>query len=398
MSVRKICKAKGCPHGDHRCSHAWWFDLMYRGTRHRMPVDDYALPRGAEKPVRTKQEAEKRWAPLFLADIVAGRNPHIPPAAADPTVLLVGGCIDLYLTSHIPQLKGQNTARSALNVLRAHLGELPLKMLERPEPIEDFRRALKDRKLATVNRYLARLRHLLGWAQARELVARTPFGRHGIVISTKRETQRSRRLYAAEEQALLDGCDQIDTAEHWYAGREMRPRLIAALDLGLRRGEMLALRNRDVDWTKHRVLVRGETAKSARSRAVPFDPKGRLATILEARRFLKPDRYVFGTMIGEPVNTFRTAWETLLLLAHAQSATRDTRKGRVNTAAFKSIDLRWHDLRHEAACRWRERGLDLREIQLLLGHSSLLVTQRYLNVTDDELTDAMTVKMGWGKA
>jgi integrase len=178
----------------------------------------------------------------------------------------------------------------------------------------------------------------------------------------------------------------------------MRPRLDAALDLGLRRGEMLALRNRDVDWMKHRVIVRGETAKSAQSRAIPFDPKGRLATILEARRFLKPDRYVFGTLTGDPVDSFRTAWETLVLLAHGQPVARDKRKGRVNTEAFKSIDLRWHDLRHEAACRWRERGLDLREIQLLLGHSSLLVTQRYLNISDDELTDAMTAKMGWGKS
>ncbi|MBI4476585.1 MAG: site-specific integrase [Acidobacteria bacterium] len=402
MSVRKICTAKGagkgCPYGDHRCSHPWWFDVMYRGIRHRMPVNEYALQRGATEPVRTKQEAEKRWEPRFLADVVAGRDPRVPPAPADPAALTFGGCVDLYLKSHVPQLKGQKSAESALNILRTHLGELPLTMLERPEPIEDFRRALKDRKLATVNRYLARLRHLLGWAHARELIARTPFGRYSIVVSTKRESQRARRIYPAEELALLQACDTIDTAEHWHAGREMRPRIIAALDLGVRRGEMLALRNRDVDWTKHRAIIRGETAKSAKPRAVPFDPKGRLATILEGRRFLKPEKYVFGSATGEPVANFRTAWETLVLLAHGESSERDKRKGRVNTEALKRIDLRWHDLRHESACRWRERGLDLREIQLLLGHSSLLVTQRYLNVTDDELTDAMTAKLGWGKA
>jgi site-specific recombinase XerD len=57
------------------------------------------------------------------------------------------------------------------------------------------------------------------------------------------------------------------------------------------------------------------------------------------------------------------------------------------------LDLRWHDLRHEAASRWREQGLDLREIQLLLGHSTLLMTQRYLNVGDDDLATAMNEKM-----
>jgi integrase len=56
---------------------------------------------------------------------------------------------------------------------------------------------------------------------------------------------------------------------------------------------------------------------------------------------------------------------------------------------LRGLDLHWHDLRHEAACRWREQGLDLREIQLLLGHSTLLLTQRYLNVSDDELATAI---------
>ena len=159
---------------------------------------------------------------------------------------------------------------------------------------------------------------------------------------------------------------------------------------------MLALRNRDVDWHKHRVVLRGATTKSAVLRAIPFDSTGRIATFLETRRFLKPDGYVFGAVSGDRVGSFRTAWETLVLLAHGEPATRDKRRGRVNPAGLAQIDLHWHDLRREAACRWREKGLDLREIQLLLGHSSLLVTERYLNISNDELADAMATKL-WGK-
>ena len=57
--------------------------------------------------------------------------------------------------------------------------------------------------------------------------------------------------------------------------------------------------------------------------------------------------------------------------------TRTRAHGRVNREQLAEIDLHWHDLRHEAACRSLAKGLDLRAIQLLLGHADLKTTQRY---------------------
>ena len=48
------------------------------------------------------------------------------------------------------------------------------------------------------------------------------------------------------------------------------------------------------------------------------------------------------------------------------------------------------DLRHEGACRLLGDGVDIRIIQLVLGHSDIKTTQRYLNITDEELRKTLT--------
>jgi integrase len=62
-----------------------------------------------------------------------------------------------------------------------------------------------------------------------------------------------------------------------------------------------------------------------------------------------------------------------------------------NREQLQRIDLRWHGLRHEGACRLLTDGVDIRIIQLMLGHASIQQTQRYLNVTDEELRRGLEV-------
>jgi site-specific recombinase XerD len=80
----------------------------------------------------------------------------------------------------------------------------------------------------------------------------------------------------------------------------------------------------------------------------------------------------------------------LILRAHGKDTTRTKKGGRVNRETLRSVDLHWHDLRHEGACRLLADGVDIRIIQLMLGHSDVKQTQRYLNITDEELRRAMT--------
>jgi integrase len=249
-------------------------------------------------------------------------------------------------------------------------------------------------ELATMHRTLETLRAAMNWglAQTPPLFKKSPFHRYGVRLNKKAETMRDRRLSREEEKQLLDSALQkMNVGENQWAGPLLHDRLIGALELCCRRGEMLLIQNKRVNWDTGQIGIPGATAKDKENRRIPFNPNGRLAAILERRKTLGPDAYVFGTASGEYQPELQTAWETLRLLAYGIEP-RPTRKGaECNRDQLRRIDLRWHDLRHEGACRLLADGVDIRIIQLMLGHASITQTQRYLNITDEELRRGLEV-------
>ena len=153
---------------------------------------------------------------------------------------------------------------------------------------------------------------------------------------------------------------------------------------------MLRIQNRHIEWPQHQIVIPGANAKDAENRRIPFDPQGRLAPILKRRAQLGLDAFVFGTPDGEFQDSFKTAWESLLLVAYGHETKRVGPGARVDRDKLRQIDLHWHDLRHEGACRLLGDGVDIRIIQLMLGHSDVKTTQRYLNITDEEMRKALT--------
>ena len=79
---------------------------------------------------------------------------------------------------------------------------------------------------------------------------------------------------------------------------------------------------------------------------------------------------MFGDEIGRPIKSPKTAWSTAC------------RKAGI-------VNLRFHDLRHEAASRLHELGWPLHHGREPLGHASLSTTNTYLDVTRAELQASM---------
>lgn len=74
----------------------------------------------------------------------------------------------------------------------------------------------------------------------------------------------------------------------------------------------------------------GRHAKDKENRRIPFDPQGRLAPILKRRAALGPSAFVFGSSAGEYVDSFKTAWESMLLLASGHDTKRAKPGARVD--------------------------------------------------------------------
>ena len=161
------------------------------GIRHRVPVDQFALARGANRPVTSKRTAQKVWEPLFIAEIVAGKDPRRTAPVSTSQAMSVAEFLDLYRSRYVEAeaLKSHASIVSRLKLLKTHLGHLSIKELEKPATIEDFKRAYRGRALASVNRVLAHLRHAISWAIGRGLLEKTPFHRHGIRIRSSGEVR-----------------------------------------------------------------------------------------------------------------------------------------------------------------------------------------------------------------
>jgi len=67
----------------------------------------------------------------------------------------------------------------------------------------------------------------------------------------------------------------MNTSAHRHVGEMLHNRIVGALELRCRRGEMLLIQNKRVNWDTCQSGIPGATAKDRENRRIPFNPKGR---------------------------------------------------------------------------------------------------------------------------
>ena len=380
--LRKICD---CPRRTWaKCAHSWHFNYKVRGgASFRFSVDSEV-----GKHIASKTEAEAladRWRNAIREGTFRRRRADAPaaPAHAAPHALTVAAVSEKYAERATQPLNATDRAR--LRRLAGHdgLGEKPLAAVT-DEDIEVFLARLKAEGLAssTRNKYVQVLSAMFRWATKKGYLAKNPIA-DSDTIKREKHAKRNRRLEIGEEGRLLA-----------VAPPHLQRLIIAALETGCRRGELLALTWRDVNLQRREITVRAETSKTRTARVLPVS--ARLAAVLEMAR-LDPagqaytlEAFVFGEL-GQRLKTFKRAWQTAVVKAagHTPQWTAQNALSATSQAVFRAVDLHFHDLRHEAGSRLLEAGWPLHNVAHMLGHANIAQTSTYLNATRIGLQDSM---------
>ena len=178
-----------------------------------------------------------------------------------------------------------------------------------------------------------------------------------------------------EVPALDEGMDRGEWLEL------MRDYLVVEMlyQTGMRRAELAALENKDVDVRGRQIRVFGKRRKE---RIVPIGEQlaEQIEQYLQVKREILGDSETFGIFLVRK----KKNGEWVALGAAALYNIVRARMGEVTTLKKHSP----HVLRHTFATTMLNNGADIRTIQTLLGHSSLEATQVYTHTTFEQVKKA----------
>lgn len=252
------------------------------------------------------------------------------------------------------------TLRGYRSVVHAHLlpafGKRPIEAIS-TEMIEAWVAGL-DGSIRTRNKLLIVLHGVL--SRARKVYG-LPFNAAAEVEGFRERRSGDIAVFSPEEiWALVRAAESAQDAAIY----------LTAAFTGLRQGELLALRWRDVDTSGSVLRVRGSyglgeltSPKSGKVRSVPLAPEvaEALAGLRHRERFVGDDDPVFAGVTGGHLDS---------------AALRRRYKSALARAGLRS--LRFHDLRHTFGTRMIGET-DIRRVQEWMGHADVQTTMRYLH-------------------
>ena len=208
----------------------------------------------------------------------------------------------------------------------------------------------------------------VGWSTFNQSVCAIRFF-YGVTLSSGWDIQRIPYQKTGRTLPMVLSPEEVSKLFRVVTNLKHRAILMTTYSGGLRVSEVTHLRVSDVD--PQRMILRVEQGKGRQDRYVMLSHK--LLPVLreywknyETKHWLFPGRNPERPLTRASVHKF-------------------FHKARLEAGITKKISV--HSLRHSFATHLLESGINIRKIQLLLGHRSLRATQVYTHVAADYLED-----------
>jgi integrase/recombinase XerC len=221
---------------------------------------------------------------------------------------------------------------------------------------------------ASIARALAAVRSLYKWLAREGVVQHNP----AKLVATPKLPKKLPRVPTTEELNEVLNSDMPENASFPERDRAIFELLYGC---GLRNSELVGIELGDIDEANGIILVRG---KGKKQRYVPLD--GAAAEALQAYR---PERQKMLNITG------RSTRRLLINLRGGPLTTRSVARIVKQIAVAKGLppDMHPHTLRHAFGTHMLSEGADLRAIQELLGHERLSTTQRYTQLSINQVME-----------
>lgn len=333
---------------------SWWVDFRYQGHRYRIrsPENSRAGASAYESFLRHK---------LVKGEDIKNINRPIKP-----TKKLFADFVWEWFKTYVKVNNKPSTIRAKSAIIRTHLiphfGDLALDEITSVR-IEQYKAAKlnEERSPKSINNHLSVLRtcltHACDWGYTDSLLR----------IKWLKTPPQKFKYFNKEESALLLS---VARNTEWY------DMVLCGLHTGMRLGELCGLRWPDVDLNQRKITVQHSlvegilgSPKNNKIRYIPISND--LYDVLIKK--VKKTGYVF-THKKEPVTSI-VAYQALQRICQQASL------GRTG----------WHVLRHTFASMLVASKVPMRAVQMLLGHSTILMTERYAHLAPSSFHEAIAV-------
>jgi site-specific recombinase XerD len=283
------------------------------------------------------------------------RNEHIPPRQKRIWTFSRLAAENIkYKTARLAALSIE-TDESRLKQLLPVMGHIRIDRLTAAR-IEELLGTMKSgRSGSTINRYRSFVSSCFAFAVKTNRATANPCAR----VARWKENESRIRWLRPEEETRVRKAFVADQHEWEFD---------LAVYTGMRRGEQFGLKWADVDVEHNVATVRGKTGR--RHVQLNDEAKGaleKLRAMSGEKEFVCPD-------------------------ANA-GAKRDTRHWLHDALVEADVkNFRWHDLRHTFASRLVMAGADIRTVQELLGHASIVMTMKYSHLSSEHRQRAVSKK------